>query len=111
MAKDPRTPNSSGILSKEHADWRNEIMPGCFFVRYLEEQDLVLYGQVLPFIQPCDGCVPTLCHSSKTYPQQVMTPLKSMSMMLSVEQFTLARERNWPSTQNGLSQVFDLASN
>lgn len=86
-------------------------MPGCYFVRFLPDQNLVLWGQILPFSQPLNGCVPTICHSDRTYPQQAMTPLDSMALMLSVEQFNLARDLGWPSTKWGTSQVFNLAPN
>lgn len=70
----------------------------------------MLYGKVLDFLEPKDGAIPTLCIARGIQDWFVLTPLKTISMLLSQEQFDLARRLDWPTDEAGLTRVFEVPS-
>ena len=71
----------------------------------------MLYGRVLDYLEPKEGTIPTLCMARGIQDWFVLTPLWTISMLLSAEQFALARKLDWPTDEAGLLRVFDVPAN
>jgi hypothetical protein len=91
-------------------DWQLHVSPGCFFVRFIPEEDRTLFGEVLTkesrffrhvreHSRECPEGAPDDIHVS------------SIAMLLSKEQFEKARQLGWPGDQKGLLKIFHLPSN
>ena len=71
----------------------------------------MLYGKVLDFLEPKDDAIPTMCMARGIQDWFVLTPLWTISMLLSAEQFALARSLDWPTDESGLMRVFEVPAN
>lgn len=67
----------------------------------------MLYGKVLDYLEPKNGTIPTLCMARGIQDWFVLSPLWTISMLLTQEQFDLARQLDWPTDEAGLLRVFE----
>jgi hypothetical protein len=97
----------SGAAPRE---WQKDVCPGCYFIRFLPEKDITIYGEVLeqPPNEDLDGYLPTMCYS-RAFPEGVslQTPLATMAKLLSKEQFDMAAKLHWPGDEENLLTIFE----
>lgn len=95
--------------------WQAAIKPGDYFVRYLPEEDLVIWGEVVEpdpedaslFRQPhmknvrLTRCYSMVCPDGEYGNTHVAT----MTSGIGRTQFERARERGWPSDIDNLTEI------
>jgi hypothetical protein len=95
-------------------DWKAEVIPGCFFVWFIREFDVTVYGEILDSKEGVisEGFRCVLAHS-EGFPagKETVMPIAAMEMLLSREQFDTARRMGWPGDEAGLNRVFGIPSN
>lgn len=85
------------------------ICAGCYFLRWDSDYHLALYGIALGSLK--DGKVRSICFAEGIQPWRVHSPVRTMTHLLSVEQFTLARKLGWPSVGMSMYRVLTLPPN
>jgi len=94
--------------------WPVEMVPGCHFVWFIEGHGTTLYSRVLqtPLKLTRPGHLLTVTFTA-LYPagQRRFVRCKDACMLLSGEQFELARRLQWPQNEGGLRQIFDVQAN
>ena len=93
------------------ADWRQDIIPGCYYIRFNSNAEAVVYGQIIAKSgQP--GFWLTQSYSrDKASDGLGKTHSSAMTMLLSREQFDAARKGVWPCHPSGIQNILTLPSN
>jgi hypothetical protein len=90
-------------------DWRDQVVPGCYFLKFDTATGDAIYGQVvLPSKQP--GYLLTKAFSRNGQGLR-KTHVSTMVTLLSKEQFDEARQLGWPVDEDGLGRVLFLPPN
>ena len=92
-------------------DWRGDIIPGCYFLRFETKAEAAVFGEVIGTCKDPDFRL-TKSHSQLKAAQGLgKTHLSSVTMLLSREQFDVARRLGWPSDEVGLEKILFVPPN
>jgi hypothetical protein len=84
------------------ADWKQAVVPGLYFLTV--EPSLAVYGKILRLQQ--EGYIWAVCYHNLCYfGEESKLHRSELTIPLSVWQFTLARQKGWPSTDDGLTEI------
>lgn len=115
-------PTQSVIVPFDFANesWKKEVIPGCFFVWFIEHLQLTVYGEVLANrgdlskALEAAGYCRVRCYAATFGPAPRTTTMKvnDMTMLLSREQFDEARRLGWPhEDEEHLRFIFSVPPN
>ncbi len=92
------------------SSWKDEVIPGCCFLRFTKS-GLAVYGEIVSHT-PTPGLFQTRSFiRSLTHPYESDTHVTSMVVLLSGEQIEEARRLDWPSDEDGLNKILFLPAN
>lgn len=88
------------------------MIPACYFLQYVEEIDLTIYGEVIGMCTDNAGVRYTRVFS-KLFPHGTYTetPIDKFQVLLSQEQFEIAKKLEWPGDTDGRLAVLDRPGN
>lgn len=97
--------------NQEATDWRGDIIPGCYFLRFITNVEAAVFGEVVGTCNDPDFRLTNSYSQHKTAQGLGKTHMTSVVMLLSREQFDVARQLGWPSDEVGLEKVLFVPSN
>lgn len=96
----------------QESDWRAQLIPGCLFVSILPQHHLCVYSEVLPGKTPGPEFVKTRSFCNRPpFHQTAFMHVSTVSMLLSKEQWDVARMDGWPSDDAGVQKILAISPN
>lgn len=96
---------------QDPVNWKDDIIPGCYFLRFITKAEAAVYGVVIA--ESTDPAFRLTKSYSRHQEAQGLgrTPVASVTMLLSREQFEIARSLGWPADEHGLRKVLLVPAN
>lgn len=93
-------------------DWRMQLIPGCLFMSILPQHRLCVYSEVLPGKTPGADYVKTRSFCNRPpFQQTAFMHVSTVSMLLSKEQWDVARMDGWPSDDACVQKILAISPN